>query len=481
MRFEMWKSKAQKGAFLVLAALMVPVFFLFGALAMDLGEIWAYHSKMQNAVDAAALAGAGHFSEAKGDQILDSIDTANHKNADDNAKIYLSQNLGDSLDQLNAAESNHMLLFQAQKTDDSHSYYRVEYTKPIPLMFLRYLKIGDFNVKAAAVALLPSPGKTTGKVTFDNLVNVGTTLDGSLGNGAQWGRDKIDSASFDNGKVVVYDESEYNWKRLSSYYGRYYTSAAQGLYKRDVDGDATGKYYSNLTLGDSNDYDNKISAVSGAIESLFQKNANSVSTIYAHDNDNVSIEASTNTNYIHIISTARNFDINLSNGDGSKGSSTDPVYVYLDPIIKESEYNDSGLDMVHVKVQENIIRPVIFVYTEYYHGHQWRPWPLSPLPLSLRTKIDFQNYGHDFNGVLYAPYASADVLGVESGHFSGSIWFDSIRFQSNHGHFDFKEYGIPTSNGNSDSSSDSSGTALRLVPNDEVSWPQTEHPYFVYQ
>lgn len=251
MRFDMWKSKAQKGAWIVVAALMVPVFFLFGALAMDLGEIWAYHSKMQNAVDAAALAGAGHFSEAKGDQILDSIDTANHKNADDNAKIYLSQNLGDSLAQLNAAESNHMLLFQAQKTDDSRSYYRVEYTRPVPLVFLRYLKIGDFNVKAAAVALLPAPGKTTGKVTFDNLVNVGTTFDGSLGNGAQWGRNKIDSASFDNGKVVVYDESEYNWKRLSSYYGRYYTSAAQGLYKRDVDGDATGKYYSNLTLGDS--------------------------------------------------------------------------------------------------------------------------------------------------------------------------------------------------------------------------------------
>lgn len=207
MRFEMWKSKAQKGAWIVVAALMVPVFFLFGALAMDLGEIWAYHSKMQNAVDAAALAGAGHFSEAKGDQILDSIDTANHKNADDNAKVYLSQNLGDSLDQLNAAESNHMLLFQAQKTDDSHSYYRVEYTKPVPLMFLRYLKIGDFNVKAAAVALLPTPSKTTGKVTFDNLVNVGTTYGqgGSVGNGGQNGRGEIDSATFNNGKVIVYN------------------------------------------------------------------------------------------------------------------------------------------------------------------------------------------------------------------------------------------------------------------------------------
>lgn len=58
MRFEMWKSKAQKGAFLVLIAVLIPVFLLLGSLALDLGVTWMHHSRLQNAADAAVLAGA---------------------------------------------------------------------------------------------------------------------------------------------------------------------------------------------------------------------------------------------------------------------------------------------------------------------------------------------------------------------------------------------------------------------------------------
>lgn len=50
--------RGQKGAFLVLTAILVPVVFLFACLAADLGKGWAYQSKLQNASDAAVLAGA---------------------------------------------------------------------------------------------------------------------------------------------------------------------------------------------------------------------------------------------------------------------------------------------------------------------------------------------------------------------------------------------------------------------------------------
>lgn len=462
MRFDMWKSKAQKGAFLVVAALMVPVFFLFGALAMDLGEIWAYHSKMQNAVDAAALAGAGQFNEASGDQILDSIDTANHKHADENAKVYLSQNLGDSLNQLNGAESNHMLLFQAQKTDDSHSYYRVEYTKPIPLMLLRYLKIGDFNIKAAAVALLPAPGKMTGKVTFDNLINVGSKYSGSVNNNNQNG---IFGATFDNGKVIEYDKADYEHNRNDFFLSRYYTSAAANKFRDKVDKDTSGKYYSDLSLGDHNDYMQKASDVLDATKSLFQKNAGSVTTIRVEPNQPVDVKATANSNYFHIISTFNNLDINLWNGEGN---STDPVYVYVDPEI--TEYN-GGLGMMHLNIKENITRPVVFVYMEYNHGNPWYK------PQDPRTNIQFNSGNFDFKGAFYAPYSVAAPFIYEYGNFRGSMWFDELQLQANHSHFYFEEYGIPTSEGGTSSS----GTALRLVENDEVSWPETHHPYLIYQ
>lgn len=58
MRFDMWKSKVQKGAFLVLVAALLPVFLMLGSLSVDLGKVWYQHSKLQNAADAAVLAGA---------------------------------------------------------------------------------------------------------------------------------------------------------------------------------------------------------------------------------------------------------------------------------------------------------------------------------------------------------------------------------------------------------------------------------------
>ena len=68
------KERKQKGAFLVLFAVLLPVFLLLVALVSEIGRIWAYHTKLQNAADAAALAGAANFVNG------DTIDS--HPNAD---------------------------------------------------------------------------------------------------------------------------------------------------------------------------------------------------------------------------------------------------------------------------------------------------------------------------------------------------------------------------------------------------------------
>lgn len=68
MRFDMWKSKAQKGAFLVFTALMIPIIFLCAGFAVDLGNAWAYKSKLQNAADAAVLAGAYQYQADSNDK-----------------------------------------------------------------------------------------------------------------------------------------------------------------------------------------------------------------------------------------------------------------------------------------------------------------------------------------------------------------------------------------------------------------------------
>lgn len=110
MRFEMWKSKAQKGAFLVFTALMIPIIFLCAGFAVDLGNAWAYKSKLQNAADAAVLAGAYQYQ-------------ADDKNKVDSAE--LKKNVEDRIDTYMKA-NNGGIPFSRDKKDDSKNgiFYR---------------------------------------------------------------------------------------------------------------------------------------------------------------------------------------------------------------------------------------------------------------------------------------------------------------------------------------------------------------------
>ena len=55
------QREGQRGALLVLFALLLPVFFACAGVAVDLGSMYAHKSNLQNAVDAAALAGAAGY------------------------------------------------------------------------------------------------------------------------------------------------------------------------------------------------------------------------------------------------------------------------------------------------------------------------------------------------------------------------------------------------------------------------------------
>ena len=123
MRFEMWKSKAQKGAFLVFTALMIPIIFLCAGFAVDLGNAWAYKSKLQNAADAAALAGAKEY----GDNGTESVDQ--HGDADAQAERFLIANLGSSFYEHLADGSKGKVRYQMKpltQNDSTKTYYRLK-------------------------------------------------------------------------------------------------------------------------------------------------------------------------------------------------------------------------------------------------------------------------------------------------------------------------------------------------------------------
>lgn len=91
MRFDMLKSKAQKGAFLVLIAILVPVFMMIASLVLDLGRAWVSASQLQNATDAAALAGAYVYYKDDSDDkrlVKNRINNYLNSNYNSNARFY---------------------------------------------------------------------------------------------------------------------------------------------------------------------------------------------------------------------------------------------------------------------------------------------------------------------------------------------------------------------------------------------------------
>ena len=162
------KERKQKGAFLVLFAVLLPVFLLLVALVSEIGRIWAYHTKLQNAADAAALAGAANFVNG------DTIDS--HPNADLFADRYVTANLGHNL-----TSSPNLQQFQAKTkavtgSEGEKSYYRVHLEEEIPLIqaTAAWLHRPTFLVKATAVALIGKEWtRGGGGIKLGNLVNVG--------------------------------------------------------------------------------------------------------------------------------------------------------------------------------------------------------------------------------------------------------------------------------------------------------------------
>ena len=60
----------QQGAILVLTACLLPFIIAFTGMAVDFGSAYVRRSQLQNAADAAVLAGAYHLDDGKADDIV---------------------------------------------------------------------------------------------------------------------------------------------------------------------------------------------------------------------------------------------------------------------------------------------------------------------------------------------------------------------------------------------------------------------------
>lgn len=382
MRFDMLKSKAQKGAFLVFAALLLPFLFIFAGFVVDFGYAWAYKSKLQNAADAAALAGASHF--ANGDSY------GEHPNADSYANQFLKANFGylpNPIQNLKMQAQEATEKNSATGEEETHGYYRVAFSEKVPVTFMKLFNYDGLDVRVEAVAIIPRKGTSTN----GNFINIGNWIAGSA----------FDSNSphFDpDGKIVIYNHENYE--------------------------EAIGKgQFNYFAEGNESEYEQALKKANSDFEEMFR----SVPVIRNGQKYSINVNSTTTDKYV-LSSTIQNLEIDLF--DNSNGSKQDqPVYIYV----------KGNLGMIKINLSSNITRPVIFCYTGHSswsygatniqfdsYGHDFRGSIYTPnsqiMPFNFKTgtfrgsiTADAMQFQSDNGYFKWESFGTPADIGGESG------------------------------------------------------------------
>lgn len=427
------RIKNERGAYMVFFAILIPILFGCAGLAVDLGNGFAHHARLQKAADAAALAGAATF--AMNQETVDS-----HPKADAQAETYAKVNWGNG-------RASFQKRPQAQ-TVDGVSYYRVLLQESIPTTFIKFVGIKEdlFNIEAEAVAVIPT--KSNEQLKFDSLASFSGSMSGTFNNnnGTDNGNNNPIASTYD-GHVVCYNQDFYNANYNKPEFQKFFTGEARNLPRNEA---VQKGLYSPMEKGNESDFTAFCQKTNDAIDKMFSDPADYFTP--ARGSQNYSLPNSdydgTQKNKVLLTGEPGNGNFSLTLGNLA-GDPNEPVYVYLKGVFS----------LVNINLQENIKRPIIFCLPE---KNPW--WP---------TEIHFNGNDHDFRGVLYTPYANNTPLNFENGTFRGTILTHDLTLQSNHGSFVFEEFGFPTGGSSSSGgtgSGSSSSQKLRLVDGSKFSW-----------
>ena len=178
-------NHSQKGAVLVFMALMLPIVVFFSGMAIDFGRAYLHKSQLQNAADAAALAGVSAAARSSSAHLVDTIPSGFLTNGEANklavaknaANVILVKDTGEA----SANESNTKLRMTKEgnnpKVDVDTYYYMVELTDEVKMVFAQLflpqsLIPNDWNMKVAAKAWAKAKindGLDLDKMTYDIL------------------------------------------------------------------------------------------------------------------------------------------------------------------------------------------------------------------------------------------------------------------------------------------------------------------------
>lgn len=455
--------RGQQGAILVLTAFLLPFIIAFTGLAVDLGNLYVQHQRLQNAADAAVLAGAKAYAENN-----EKVDS--HPKADARAKEYI---IG-QYHNLATDEEIDTPQYKA-KEYNKKIYYRVDLSKEVPLYFLSFIKKKQ-PVDVISIASIEenkqddSPGFFNNLFIFSNSFNctnsiehpdiingkdspqnqghpasdlVSTVFDGRIsytdGTGSP-------SASWTPGTIRYSDQANLD---------RYFTSAAKehGKTLKDMfDDSQNAKFSSDGTFqfglwGKAEftpyNYETFLNYMR-----TFMKDVPTISQDITVNPNNPLFKS----NKISV-NNVGNFSIKV---DQSLPESDDPIYIY----VKMNQYPD----IVKIELGADTGRPLIIC--------------IDAQASVGKPKVHVELNGHTFKGVIYNPYANlweGTHINCNNSKFIGTVVCPKIEVQGGNGQFIYKDF---MKNNNTDGGSGSgSGTGvskdspIRLVSSPEgLNW-----------
>lgn len=456
----------QKGAVLVLTALMLPLIICVAGTAVDLGNIYIQHSRLQNAADAAALAGANAY--AKNNETV-----AAHPKANETAAEYISGKYHNLAADENISEPS----YQARKIDSSLSYYRVKLQKEVDLYFLKlFTDKTTFSVTAASVASiintqsistpsnlflfekefdavnsLKNPDKLTNdSYNRDSKNMISTAFDGKIHYTDRYGKENKDSYSIKNGDVKVTYSSQ------SSTLDRFFTSSAMTDNKSqnisnimekghdaEFSSDGTPQsgyyHYAEFEAYDYKPFLNFMKDLTANADIVQDQNLKTSSQTFASD-------------YIRAeYSKTPNLSIEVDKTLGSANNSDEPIYIYINTV---GEYGGS-MSVVNINLNADTGRPLIIC--------------LDGNPSNRSTQVHFNLNGYTFKGIIFTPYSNeweGVLVNAANSTFYGSIYAgNKLSLRGDNSKYIYKDFFK-----NAQSSAGSTLGKIGLVSGTEVSW-----------
>lgn len=431
----------QQGAILVLTAFLLPFIIAFTGMAVDFGNLYVQHQRLQNAADAAALAGAYNFKAENTTDI-----SAAKVNADKAAVENGNINCGGSM-------TDAHVNMDEPKVDNPQnpSYYGVRMTKPVPIYFLSYFpgigNMQDVSAVATAKITLSVEKNEDSDALVDSLAIYSDYFDATneLNNPDDNSLGKVYhniTATFD-GKIT-YAGSSSNINAYGFMYDNkkyFFTKKAQddGSPIKEIVEKKQGEYWDTVHSATFNYKDNKITKAFADKEK--------VHGVYNAMNNHVGLGDG-------IINSLFNPLIHLSGQDiyidgkslvfnglfGATNKDT-PLYIEVD-------------QLTNIHLESDTIRP-IFIYAKNNWGGN--------------VNLDLQ--GHNFRGIIYAP-TSSFIVNLNDKTFQGSVIAKNVSFHGK-GHYIYEGF---NETGKANTSSSGSGgitqqsNNVTLVSNDKISW-----------